>query len=662
MKHKIDMFLIKKNFKKYFSTNILFCSYVLCSLLMGILLRLVTIGNILSFKAFICDLMIIVLFGAFGYFIKPRNQFKYFFSLCVFFCLICICNTLYYEFYRSFLSFNLISTVSMLGGVKSSVFDKLRFIQFIYIIFPIIIIYINSLLKKRKYYIEVEKIEKGKKMFVNNLIASGILLLLALVTVNGTEASRFIKQWNREYIVQKFGIYTYTINDLIQSLTPQINSWFGYDKASLIFREFYEENDVKEEENAYTNIYEGKNILFIHGESIQNFLIGLEINGKEVTPNLNDFVESGMYFSSFYPQISIGTSSDTEFTLLTGLMPSSTGTVFVSYADRKYESLSLLLQQKGYYTFSMHGNVADYWNRSIMYNNIGYMKYYAKDSYIIDEEIGLGLSDKSFFRQIIPILNNIKSNNSHFMGTIISLTNHSPFDQVDLYDEFDLTETYEIESEEIGETEVVVSDYLEGSEMGNYLKSAHYADAAFGQLINDLKENGILENTVLVFYGDHEAKLGKNNFNLLYNYDPLTDNIKDEDDPTYISFDNYVYDLYKNTPLVIYNNDNPIKVEITDVMGMYDVFPTIANMFNLDYNYALGNDIFSNREKIVIFPNGNFLTNYVYYNNLKDDYITLTGNPISADYLEKYKNYTDERIDVSNAIIQYDLIRYEGVK
>lgn len=81
--------------------------------------------------------------------------------------------------------------------------------------------------------------------------------------------------------------------------------------------------------------------------------------------------------------------------------------------------------------------------------------------------------------------------------------------------------------------------------MGNYIRSAHYADAALGEFINLLRDNGLLDNTMIMLYGDHEARLSKNQFNLLYNYDPVTQDIKDENDPKYVSMENYNYDLLK---------------------------------------------------------------------------------------------------------------------
>ena len=143
-------------------------------------------------------------------------------------------------------------------------------------------------------------------------------------------------------------------------------------------------------------------------------------------------------------------------------------------------------------------------------------------------------------------------------------------------------------------------------------------------------------------------------------------------------------------------------------MGMYDVQPTLGNMFGFSNVYALGHDIFSvadNEENVVIFPNGNFVTDTVYYDSQKNTYFDLTDyknvatsvscnqvykddpNPVymdddqglfkttvnetycqdscnarindgvvDEDYISNYSNYAEERINISNAIIYYDMI------
>ncbi len=665
MKDKIKK--IYKSFnlksKKYFSTNILFSSYVILTILISLTLRIMTNGFSISIKPILCDLLIALLFGAFGYWFKPKNQFKYFFTLLLISTFLAIANSIYYTFYKSFLSLSLIESASMLSDVKSSIFDKLKIIDLLFLIFPGIFVIIHSKLSKRKYYYEIEKTEVSSRMFKGTLLGSLVVLLFVGITLTNSDLSRFSRQWNREYVFQRFGLYTYTINDFIQSLQPKINTMFGYDTAAREFREFYKEQNSSKKAtvNEYTNVFEGKNLLVIHAESIQNFLIGLEINGEEITPNLNKLSNNSLYFTKFYPQITAGTSSDTEFTFETGLLPSTSGITFVSYFDREYETLSKKLKQKGYYNFVMHANNGDYWNRNIMYANLGYDKYYSKDSYIVtdDTSIGLGLSDKEFFRQSTNILESIKYYNEPFYGKIITLTNHSPFDQIDKYGALDLTLDYTY-LDEAFEEKTATRNYLEGTEMGNYLKSAHYADAALGDFLEALNDKGILKNTIIVLYGDHEAKISKSQFDYMYNYDPATDQIKNDTDEGYISFENYKYELMKNTPLIIWdpNSENYVD-KIDDVMGVYDLMPTLANMFNFKYEYAMGNDIFSDNEKIVVFPNGNFLTNKVYYNSLKGDYVILTDTPLEEGYIERLKKYSDIRLSVSNNLIIHDLIKNE---
>ena len=659
---------IIKGIKKYASTNILFISYIIITLLIGFLLRLFTIGTPIYFKAFLSDFMVSLLIGAFGYLFKPKYQFTYFFIWIIFATFLAIGNTIYYQFYQSFLSVNLISTASMLGAVDDSLYDKLHITQFLYIIFPIIFFGIHKFLSKKNYYFEVEKTEKGKRNFIYSVATSGVIICSLLFTLNATDTSRLVKQWNREWLVQKFGLYTYTANDLIQSIQPHLNTLFGYDEAARKFRNFYScKAEEKISSNKYTNAFKDKNVIFIHAESMQNFLVNLKINGKEVTPNLNKLAKEGIYFDRFYPQISVGTSSDTEFTLNTGLMPSSSGTVFVNYYNRTYYALPKYFNDMGYYTFSAHANNADYWNRKTMHHTLGYQDFYAKDSYVVPSDtsdpnwVGLGLSDKSFFNQLVPILKNIKENHKKFYGTVITLSNHSPFNDLEKYDPFDVTMKYTV-TDENGKKKEAVATYLEGSSMGNYIRSAHYADAALGEFIQLLKDNDLTKDTIIILYGDHEARLNKKQFNLLYNYDPNTNDIKSEDDPTYVSMENYNYDLLKNTPLIMWNVDKKYRRKVSSAMGMYDVLPTIANMFGFKDKYGLGHDIFSDNEKIVVFPNGNVLTDKVYYSNLNDEYITLNDTPIDSDYISRIKDYANQILDVSNGIVLHDLIKNEEDK
>ena len=177
-------------------------------------------------------------------------------------------------------------------------------------------------------------------------------------------------------------------------------------------------------------------------------------------------------------------------------------------------------------------------------------------------------------------------------------------------------------------------------------------------MIEDLDKEGLLENTVIVIYGDHDAKLKKSEYVRYYNYDPYTDTVLDEDDPNYIGMDFYAYELNREVPFIIWSKDIKFETEITEVMGMYDVMPTLGNMFDFYSPYALGHDIFSIDENVVVFPDGNWLTNKMYYNSQKEEGLLLQSNEtVSADYISKYTKIAEEKVSVSDKIIVYDLIK-----
>ena len=272
------------------------------------------------------------------------------------------------------------------------------------------------------------------------------------------------------------------------------------------------------------------------------------------------------------------------------------------------------------------------------------------------------------------------------MGTLIQLSNHSPYANLEAkkhperYDDFGrlvLTNTYTVTDPETGEVETITDDYLEGRELGDYLRSAHYADMALGTFFEYVENSPYYENTVFVLYGDHDARINKDDYRYYYNYDVTTGTVYEEGDPNYVNYDNFANEMNKKTPLVIWTKNQKvakkIKRENTNVIGMYDITPTLGNMMNFENKYALGHDIYDIKDdNVVIFPNGSFITNKVYFNNASGKYVirntdqsnkvgNITTSPvIDEDYISNLKEYTEERLDVSNDIIIHDLIAKEG--
>ncbi|MDO5569397.1 MAG: LTA synthase family protein [bacterium] len=659
MKRKLKQLylIIKNNYKNYFKTNVLMFCFIFSCLINSTLLRIYTVGNTFEIKPIIADFTILLLFSSFSFlYKKPEKRIKLFMILSVILTGLCITNSIYYSYYASFASVSLLTTSTQIVNVSDAVIkDVLEFKDITFIWQPLFIYFIHIRLTKRKFYMKQKAIEKRKEYLKASLISSFILIVGIAITLTPVEINRFAKMWNREFLASKIGLYTYHLNDLIQSLQPKINNLFGYDNAVKEFNEFYQEKEKETHtENEFTNIFEGKNIIVIHAESIQTLTMDLSFNGLEMTPNLNKLANEGIFFNKFYAQVAVGNSSDSEFTFNTSLLPASSGTVFVSYFDREYVTIPKILKEKGYYSFSMHANNGTFWNRLTMHENMGYDIFYHKNYYNIDETIGFNstaLSDKSFFKQSIKYIKEISDNNQPYYGTMIMLSNHTPFDDTELFDEYPVD--YKIENN----GEIISRPYLEGTSMGKYFRSVHYADQAIGQFINDLDQEGLLENTVIVIYGDHDTRMPEEEYNILYNYDPINDRLLTENDEGYVDVDYYKYEMDKAVPFIIWSKDQTFNKTVNTPMGMIDVLPTLGNMFNFQSEYAMGHDILSTTSNTVVFTNGNYLTNEVYYNNQKSEFYVFDNQTISDDYIEKNNEYATKLIQVSNNIITHDLIR-----
>lgn len=619
--------------------------FVIANFLNAILLRLFTTGSF-SVRALFFDLGFVLFLGSLSFLIKKKNRNIYYIIASFLMVACCIINSMYYNYYNSFVSISLLATSVFVKDVGDAVLDfALKASDWIYL-WEFIGLYI--VIKKNKNTFDV-----SRNNFIKTVLVSIIALGIGCTMPPYNSFSRLIKLWNRVSVVNSFGVYIYQIDDMIQSLKPTFNNIFGYDKALKEVKEYYNENKYVPSVNAYTGIFEGKNVIVIHAESLQTFTLGLSFNDKEVAPNINKLAKEGIYFNNFYAQVGVGTSSDSEFTYATGLLPANSGTVFVNYYNNKFITMQNMIKNKGYYVFSMHGNVGDFWNRDVMHLNMGYDKFYSKSSFVIDEEYGLGLSDKSFFRQVVPMIKDIKTSlGKPYYGTLITLTNHTPWRDANLYSDYEMSMKVNILGEE------VVRDYINDKAMGKYLKSVHYMDEAIGQFMADMDKEGLLDDTVIVIYGDHDARIGKKQFEYMYNYDPVNDRVLHSTEDGYREFNDYDYELSKKVPFIIWSKDMDKGIEIDTPMGMIDVSATLGNMLGVYNKYSLGKDVMNvdKSEGIVVFKDGSYITDKIYYSARNNEAYAITSGIISDDYIKSRSEYADKIISVSYDLITYNLI------
>lgn len=626
--------------------NVLLVGFILTSVLNDFILRSLTVGNIFRIRPIITSIALLLIYGVIAVLIsgKRRNYLYVVFS--GLFAILNAANYMYYSHFNSFISVGAISQSKHLSEMKNSVLQTLN-IKVILFIIPTLIFYLFYKKLKKDGYFEHQDIEYSiKRELMSPFMAGVILLLITATTLNGTDISRLTKQWNREYLVEQFGIYTFSAADLIKAATvPRtIKADYGdFDKDIIAL---VNENKDKKQENKYTDILEGKDLYVIHYESVQNFAMDLEFDDGPATPFLNKLSNESLFFNNFYPQHSIGTSSDSELTFSTSLYPINNRTVFIDHADKEFSTLQKLLVDKGYYTVSMHGNNGDFWNREMMHPNLGYKDFISKKDYIIDEEVGLGLSDKSFYKQSVEKLKTIKeTEKTPVMATLISLSHHYPFDQLDVYGDFD-------------------TGHLEGSEISNYLKSINYADQALEAFFIEMDEAGLLDNAAVLIYGDHHAKISETDFERLYNYDENSQTYKGKQDEDYIHMNNAYLRQVRKTPLLIWTNDKSLIEKNEEIIGMIDVMPMLANMLNIDNPYQLGNDIFNIEDNDVIFPDGSFINKDIYYSaaelkvySTKDNELIMEEKDFDEEMLSKIEK-NEAKLDLSSSIIENDLIQY----
>ena len=133
-----------------------------------------------------------------------------------------------------------------------------------------------------------------------------------------------------------------------------------------------------------------------------------------------------------------------------------------------------------------------------------------------------------------------------------------------------------------------------------------------------------------------------------------------------IKLNPFTYEINRKVPFIIWSKDivgTKYSTTETQVMGMIDVMPTLSNMLGLKPQYALGNDIMSLDNNLVSFPNGNWLTNDIYYNSQKDEYKVINPDAIiDSNTISINNEITSKKLQVSNDIILYDLIKNEKDK
>ncbi|MDU7252996.1 MAG: LTA synthase family protein, partial [Clostridium sp.] len=557
-----------------------------------------------------------------GYFLPKHKRTKFLYVLNIIISSIILADLLYYRYYKDIISIGAIRNAFLLGGVASSITSLFKLMDCVYfldilLIIPFLKVYRNMPYKENKKIIRIG---------MGSLILAGAVLLngINIYKLSVDQPGLLNTMSNRIYITKVLGNVNFHVIDAYQFTKNKINNSKKLPEAKEkeLVNTFEGKSEIQG--NKLKGVGEGKNLIVIQVEALQQFAINAKVEGQEVTPNLNKWLNKSMYFDNYFYQVAAGNTSDAEFLSNNSLYPAASGAAYYMYSGNQFKSLPSTLQDKGYYTAAMHGYKDGFWNRNVMYKAQKFQDFYGESTYNIDEEVGLGLSDKSFFNQSLEKMKTFKQ---PFYSFLISLSSHFPYDDVKGYGEFN------------------VGKY-EGSFLGNYLKGIHYTDAQLGIFLENLEKDGYLDNSIVVIYGDHNA-ISKNYIQELYDF-------VGEKSPNDLKW----YELQKVPMMIHFPQDQNKGVNHT-YGGQIDLYPTLANLYNLPRKYMLGNDLLNVKEPKVTFRNGSFTDGRVFYISWTGEYYDIkTGEKITeTEELKAKKQESSKDLQSSDELLNHNLIK-----
>lgn len=578
--------------------------------------------NIFSNLAILCS--IIVLGCIFLIFSRSNIKRKglCFLALYTFFSIIMFADTMYYNYYNQTVSVKQLWQASNVAKVPSSFIATLIPASFILLLdIPFVYYYFK---KDICTWLQVEGKEKKHKK--TKQIATFMGILIVILSINPIKSVAVTKLGSVEFFTNHIGdIYRFVEERLSpETLDPEV------------VLETVEENVKTPVAKKYNNIANGKNLIVIQVEAYQNFLIGAEYNGQELSPNLNKLLQKDtLYFDHYYSNIGKGNTADAEFSTLNSLYPVIDREAYSLYETNTFNGLPWLLKEQGYSTFAVHGYEGSFWNRENAYPYQGIDEYYSLEDLEQDEIIGLGVGDKSMFRQTVEI---IKQQKNPYFSFLITLTNHHPF---------------LLEEEKKG---ITLLPEHENTKFGSYLETAYYTDQAIGEFIEELKEAGEYENTVIALYGDHHGL----NCTMDGNEEIVSEYLGKP----------YTYDEMLKVPLIIHVPGSGVKETITTLGGQIDFLPTIANLMGLEYEqpYVLGQDLVNAKEGFVAFTvylfEGSFASGNTMFEISREGIFEGskawnidTGEELDATQFEEEYNRAVALKKASKEILDQDLIK-----
>ncbi|USK62456.1 LTA synthase family protein (plasmid) [Peribacillus asahii] len=575
-----------------------------------------------EFLLFMNPLSSAVIFFSLALLSKGKKAYKWIIRLNFILSFWLFANIVYYRSFTDFITLPTLMQVQNAGDLGTSILALFNFYDILYFLDTVLLI---VLYKSKAVNLQMIK-PKRRTVAVSFLIGFAILTVnIALAEIERPQL--LTRTFDRNYIVKYLGIYNFAGYDTVQN-TRTFAQRAAADSTDIVEVVNYSKATYAEPNEKYFGAAEGKNVIYIHLESMQEFLIDYKLNGEEVTPFLNSLSKGKdfMYFNNIFHQVSQGKTSDAEFMLENSLFGLPQGAAFTTKSQNTYQAAPAILGQKGYESAVFHGNNKSFWNRDKMYKSFGYDNFFDASQYEVNEEnlASYGLMDKPFYEQSIPKLETLKQ---PFYAKFITVSHHFPYT--------------------INQELTTMGKHTTGDpSVDSYFQTARYADEALEEFFTYLKESGLYENSVIVMYGDH--------YGISENHMPAMSKVLGTEVGEFENAQLQRVPLFIRVPGV----EGSINSQYG---GQIDVMPTLMHLLGIDTkdNIQFGSDLLSkDHQQIVPFRNGDFVTPTV--SSIKGKYYdTKTGEIIEEnDEIVNTKKIVETRLNLSDKVVNGDLLRF----
>jgi len=444
----------------------------------------------------------------------------------------------------------------------------------------------------------------------------GILGTIALLATLGVYHGHVKDDINKLYLknsieyVSKYSFFDAFIVNSLQATTPLFKEAEPTgESVESAFR-------IEREENSYTDMYKDKNLIFIEGESIASYAID-----PVLTPTLYRLQQEGYAFDNYYAPV--GLTIESEYALMNSfyLTPEKE-----QARHNAKNSLPGLFRQRGYSTQAFHNFFGDFYRRDEKMPALGFDAFYDLAALEMSHEAGWDdmPSDIQLFERSLQHI----PTDEKFLAYYITMTSHGKYD---INTRTSIYENLEIVNERF-------PHYPDSVKV--YLASVMVTDAGIARLYDELEHAGQLDDTVIVFVGDHYPKL-----------------LETEDLQQAFDIEQEI-NLHM-PPFFIWDSSRPGLAK-HELMSNVDVLPTLANMFGLDLQYAMGQDMFGAHTQDVFVEwfdtrGYSFLTPGGGYDGLTREVI----GSLTSTELEALRQRTYRRQAMNNSMYLRDVLRDE---